>query len=405
MLPSRVSKRLILLTILTSVCLPSSSYAATFTARNATQLTRALNNARNNGDGRDTINLRGRFTASNFSIDSPVTINGGNRSNTVITNNGSAVFFVRSDGVVIRNVGIRNSASGFTVGIWVKAAQSTIVRRCDIRGVTTGVGSFGMVPKGSQVFDNIFRNTDIGVGFHRDSGRHASLNTAAGDAIDPNPFFGGRMRIVDNNIDGCRIGISIDHGNDGREFSGGQVRFRAEFYDGSRRSRELTNYRTGEAEISRNVINNARLFGIALAKTGQVFIGSNNIAMADTDDFGGFGAGVHLEHRSAGNTIRDNTISTAADNQRCINLAAFTDHGSANRFNERVRSLVIRDNTTSGTAGASVGGDAYSDVEIFANDFRGLRRFFTTASAPGGTSSFSVNRNNRGAPGGRVPSP
>lgn len=376
--------------------------AATFNVRNATQLRNAIRNAANNGTGGDRINIRASFTTGNVSITSPVVINGRNQT---LTNNGIALFFVRSNRVRINSLRIRNSGpSGNTSGIWIKAPNGTTIADCDIRGVGNGIFALGHVPKNCVIVRNTFRNIGIlAIGFHRDSGTHASISPA--DVPDNNPFSGGSLRIEDNNISGCEIGVSIDHGNDGREFSGGRVRFNAPTYQGSRRSRELTSYTAGQAAIVNNVIAEARLFGIALAKTNQMYIANNTVSLANTDQFSNFGAAIHLEHRTQGVTVRNNNLTVARNNHRGINLTSFSDHGSTARFNERVRSIRIEDNTVSGSAGASVGGGAYSGVEILDNDFRARRSFFTTERVPGGTSSFSINRNNRGAPGRVVPSP
>ena len=383
---------------LTSAIAPTRAEAFTRTVRTVSALRNAIRDARNNGPSRDTINVRFSSTPNDggeILVNTSVVISGNTFATTQIRNadNRGTIMRITADNVLVRNMTFRATRiDGFShcIALGPDVRNLTIVRCRFVRHASAIDMGGGAPPRGVRIDGNQFIGNDNAIWFRRDTGR------ISGGA---DPLVGGRYLIRNNTVDGAG-GFVFDNGNDGNEFVSGSVTFAAPGFVGSSLSPSVTEYADGSV-ISGNTMTGIQAFGVALAKCRNIDILNNNISMATASRFGG---AIQLEHRTRDILIEDNTLNTVAGKQG-LHLVTFTDHGSPRSFANGVRRVqVLRNTFTGGGDGLLFGG--FADVQMIGNTFRNAtNNNFRIANAPGGTSRFSANRDNTGAPGGRIPRP
>ncbi len=384
-------KWLVAVAILPFLSLTTTADAATFNAKNVAELRARINQARNNGAGSvDLIRFTGVGTFNDggpITINTPVIIQGVNRSKSKIKNqdNKGFIFNIVSNNVTVRNLSLLANKGGGTVGIKLGAVTNTKIQNNTFYKCTTGIISFGVVPVNLTVTGNNFLQNTTSLWTLRDSGRAGSSN----------PLWGGKYDIRGNFVNGPG-GFILDNGNDGTEWVNQKPVHAATNYKGSRLSPMVTNYANGST-VSNNKMVNIVLFGIGLAKCGNVDIKNNNISMKGNTGYGGC---IQLEHRTKNCVVSGNTLNAGAGKSG-IFLIAFSDHGAKHVYKNGTRNITVTDNIFTGP-GTAFTGFGFAGAKAFKNDFRKNKRF-RTYSISGGKNSFSQNYGNLGAPGGKIP--
>lgn len=375
---------------------PPEAQAFTRTVRTVAALRTAIRDARNNGPGRDTINVRFDSTQNDNSeilVDTSVLISGVNFSETQIRNrdNRGSIMRITGDNVTIRNMTFRATrVDGFShcIALGQDVRNLVIVRCRFVRHASAIDMGGGAPPRNVRIENNSFIGNTNAVWFRRDTGRTSN---------GANPLLGGLYQIRNNTVSGAG-GFVLDNGNDGNGFRNGNVTFAGDGFVGSNLSPRATTY-SGGSVISGNTMTGIQAFGIALAKCNNIDVLNNTISMATATRFGG---AIQLEHRTRNVRIEGNRLNTVQGKQG-LHLVTFTDHGASRAFRNGVRRIqVVRNTFTGGGDGLLFGG--FDEVQMIGNTFRGnTNNNFRVFNAPGGQSRFSVNRNNTGAPGGRIP--
>ncbi|BAM04916.1 right-handed parallel beta-helix repeat-containing protein [Phycisphaera mikurensis] len=282
----------------------------------------------------------------------------------------------------------------------VPGAENLTISGCTFRNGSGGIRKVGESPRGLRVLGNTFWSVPTAIAWNRDVIRIPGTNPV-GRAVD-----GGRFVIGNNTIHNPSIaGITIDAGNDagtapngGKPLAGnGDPRFPQAMnplrYQMRGRTTGFFVPGAGRSWIGGNRVLGVGGFGIALARVSGIDVVNNVVTVAKRGK--PYRRGIHLENRTRGVDVRDNRVNVLGGSgfPSAYGMVTFTDYGNDAAYANGVRAVRFINNRAWG-GGRGYVGRGFSGIAFERNRAGSGVRPYDFANAPGGSSAFSVSRDN-----------